>query len=163
MSKQEKDQSALGYVLESLVPFTDANTKIVFRPSAFFAELDRKGKIASGTLRSTYYRAKAQGLIKVEGSAVALSARAYDKLHLHPAVQLAKGQCILVTFDIPEEYAGKRRQLRSLLKELKFVQEQRSVWACTYDHKGLVQDLVNELSIDMYVRIYIAQEARNIK
>ena len=64
----------------------------------------------------------------------------------------------MVIFDIPEEYGQKRRQLRSLLRELKFSQEQRSVWTCAYDHRNIVLSLIEELHIDLYTKVFLSQK-----
>ena len=149
---------ALRYVLEAIVPLTEANLKFTFQPSAFFRELDRKGRITAETARTTYYRAKNQGLIIVRGSEVALSRTAIRMLGIIPVETLNPGEYVLVSFDVPEEYAFKRRQLRSLLKELKFVQQQKSVWVSRLDYGDMIWELVRDLGLHEYVRIYRAIE-----
>lgn len=153
-----KINPTLSYVLESLIPFTEANMNLAFRPHAFFNELDRRGKISSHSARNAYYRAKSNGLIIFDGKELVLSARAWHIIGKHTPATLPPDQCLMVIFDIPEEYRQKRRQLRSLLRELRFRQEQRSVWTSANDHREIVLRLINELQITQYTKVFLGQK-----
>lgn len=160
MSKDTKSSgsSPLLYTLEALIPYSDANLNLTFRPHAFFNELDRRSKHSRSSLESAYYRARRHGLIEIEGTNVSLSNKALRKLGKTNAAELPAGSSLMVIFDIPEEYALKRRQLRSLLRELKFQQEQRSVWISSFDYRAIVLDLIEELRIALYAKVFISQE-----
>ena len=58
-------RSTTHYILSGLVPYTEANIKLAFKPSAFFNDLERldQEKRSAGTLRVSYYRAVKQGLV----------------------------------------------------------------------------------------------------
>lgn len=157
MPNVEKDSGTiLGYILESIIPYTDANLNLVFRPSNFFRELERRDKASPVTLRSTYYRAKAKGLIVYADGIVSLSAKAQQKIASASAPSLPTSQSLMVAFDIPEDMSHKRRQLRSLLKELKFTQAQRSVWVSSVDHREMVLSLISELGLSPYAKVFLS-------
>ena len=157
MSNVHKNSgTVLGYIIESITPYTDANLNLVFRPASFFRELDRRNKATPATIRSTYYRAKAEGLIVYADGLVSLSAKAQQKAAALSAPPLPTGQSLMVAFDIPEDMSHKRRQLRSLLKELKFTQAQRSVWMSDVDHRKIVLSLIDELDLLPYAKVFLS-------
>src|SRR5690606_40329333 len=55
------------YILESMIPYTDANLRLAFKPRSFFYELSKKNKIKEKTVQSAYYRAIRQGLLEMDG------------------------------------------------------------------------------------------------
>lgn len=64
----------------------------------------------------------------------------------------------LVIFDIPEKYKKNRDALTSKLKELGFVQLQRSVWVCPYECEDEI-DFVKEMyELRSFVRIVTAEK-----
>lgn len=154
--KKVKRGSALGYVIEALIPFTDANLALAFRPHVFFNELDQRGTYSPKTLQNAYYRAQKQGLVVWENGSVHLSAGVLARLSPADLPKLPGRQQLVVIFDIPEDLANKRRQLRTLLKELKFLQVQRSVWQHDVDYRVAVNELVKELELDQYVKLLLA-------
>lgn len=154
--KKHTKGSSIGYVLEALIPFTDANLKLAFRPNAFFNELEKRGHMNAASARSAYYEAKRRKLITFEERIPRLSEQALSLLAINPPTALSSDKRCMVIFDIPEEYANKRRQLRTLLKELKFTQEQRSVWVSSVDHSPIVLELIRELSLQPYAKMYLA-------
>lgn len=154
--KKHTKGSSISYVLEALIPFTDANLKLTFRPNAFFNELENRGRMSAASARNAYYEAKRRQLIRFDDQIPRLSEKALALLDNKPPAALAADKRCMVIFDIPEDYANKRRQLRTLLKELKFTQEQRSVWVSNADHSPIVLELIRELSLQPYVKIFIA-------
>lgn len=60
----------------------------------------------------------------------------------------------MVIFDIPEYSALLRRRLRRLLKVLRFIQVQKSVWITEYDHRDVLGQAVKEMDLADYVEIY---------
>lgn len=155
--KKHSKGSSLSYIIEAFIPYTDANLKLAFRPNAFFNELEKRGHMNAASARSAYYEAKRRELITFDEQRTPhLSEKALTLLETRPAALLPSDKKCMVIFDIPEEYANKRRQLRTLLKELKFTQEQRSVWICSADHSAIVLDLIRELSLQPYAKIYLS-------
>ncbi len=117
----------------------------------------------------TFYRLRKQGFIKIEGRNhqvyISLTpqgrARAgvyqIDKLRI-PKPRRWDGKWRLLLFDVPEERKISREALRGKLKELGFVQLQKSVWLHPYDCRAemeLLQDFF-DLSKDE-MRLVIAE------
>lgn len=153
-------QTATRYVLESLIPFSNANLKLTFSPRRFFGELEKTRDYSSSTLRQAYYAARRKGLIQMDESGLPqLSDRAQQQIRNYAPKQLA-GARVMVIFDIPEERAYQRQWFRSLLRELKFEQIQKSVWMSDYDCFEVLSAGILEQKIEQYVRVY---EARAIE
>lgn len=152
-------RSALRYVLEGLMPFTEANLKLVFRPKNFFDELDKIGdeRYKRETIRRAYYEARREQLILLdEYGRVVLSERARRQIVPFKPKKL-KGASLLVIFDIPEADKRKREWFRLLLRELKFTQVQKSVWMSEYDCKKIISAGILEQKIEKYVRVFEAR------
>lgn len=64
----------------------------------------------------------------------------------------------LVSFDIPEHVRKSRNVLRSFLKEADFEQVHRSVWRTKYDVVKPLKELIDNLGIGDWVKVYIADE-----
>lgn len=150
-------KSSLSYVIEAFIPFTEANISLTFRPNAFFNELEKRGDYRRNTIKQAFYQAKSQGLIVFDEEGVSLSTQARGLIDTTPVSTLPEDTCFMVIFDIPEHLAVKRRQLRQLLRQLKFSQRQRSVWTCRSDHRTVVHDLINELKIQPYVETFLSK------
>ena len=127
-----KPDSTTGYVLRGLIPYTDANLKLSYKPNAFFNELEKISRaktgrhITSSTIRTTYYRAKKQNYIVIDNSG-SPRLTSLGQRRLTPFLpKKLKGAKLLVTFDIPENQRHKRSQLRLVLIALKFHQLQQN-------------------------------------
>lgn len=152
--------SALRHVLEGLLPYTQANFALAFKPNAFFNELNNremKRGYALTTLKNTYYAAKQRGLITVKDGQPALSQAAQSMLQPYEPSKLV-GACIMVVFDIPENERHKRQWLRLLLRELKFQKIQQSVWVTNYECRDILQAGITEKSLGAYIQTYEARE-----
>lgn len=159
--KHESDlahpQSTLQYVLSSLVPFTEANINLAFRPHAFFNELERisKRNATRSSIRATYYRAIKNQLIELDASGIPrLTTSGEKRLRLFRPKVLDKGAKLLLIFDIPEIYKKKRDRLRSILREYKFEQIQKSVWQTEYDILAYLKEEIYQSELEGYVVIY---------
>ncbi len=150
-----KHRSATSYVLEGLIPFTDANLNLTFRPSQFFRELEKRSPHKQKSLANAYYRAQTKGIVRRIDGHFAISDKYIQKIHHQVAKKLPDGQIMLVVYDIPENLRNKRRELRSLLTQLEFSQQQRSVWVSSYNHFEPVLALIGALKIKQYVQVYI--------
>mgnify|MGYP003382223627 CR=1 FL=1 len=150
-----KKRSAMSYVVEALIPFTDANMKLSFAPSAFFRELAETTDTDSERLRRAYYRAKRSGVVRYVDGHFAIDPAYIEKAQRNSVQRLQDGQSMLVIYDIPEDLAPKRRELRSLLRELEFAQVQKSVWQTPYNHLEPVLATIAMLHIKPYVQVFV--------
>lgn len=149
-----KYKSTTHYLLAALIPYSEANLKLVFVPRAFFADLAKLDNIKQATLRSAYGRAIQQGLIEIDDHGVPrLTSKGQRKVRPYRSRKL-KDAKLMVIFDIPEVDRWKRRQLRALLRELSFKQEQKSVWTTVLDHREYLKSEVAELGLEKSVRIF---------
>jgi hypothetical protein len=160
-----KKKSAIIFLLSSLVPYTDANLKLTYRPNVFFNELEKISKKETGrkisktSLKSTYYRAKNDQYFELDKLGVpSLTAKGIDRIAPFKPKKLV-GAKLLVTFDIPETQRQKRSQFRQTLRILKFKQVQQSVWISDYDGRDILGRDIEFLGLKDKVEIY---EARKI-
>lgn len=152
-----KKRSAMSYVIEGLIPFTDANLKLAFSPSAFFRELAATSDNEADRLRRAYYRAKKSGIVRYLDGHFAIDQRYLDKMRRQTRTPLPDGQTMLVMYDIPEKFEYKRRQLRSLLRELGFAQIQKSAWQTSNNCFEPVLALISTLGIAPYVQVFVGK------
>ncbi len=149
--------TALRYVLESLVPYSHANITLAFRPNAFFNELariDAKQRYSRSTLRAAYYHAKREKLVAFNThNGIELTEAGKDRIKPWQPDKLI-GSHVMVIFDIPEQQRGRRNQLRTLLRELQFVPIQKSVWTSKLDCAHIIVDASRDLQISSYVQVY---------
>lgn len=170
-SSKELPDSSLRYVLEALVPYTDANLKLSFSPNLFFNDLENIGRQRSkykqkqsykqSTMRQAYYRAKREKLIDCDEDGVPfLTEEGKQKIKPYRPTKLGKDACLLVTFDIPEKQRFLRDHFRRLLKEMEFKQIQRSVWKSEYDFREVLENEIKLHDMRNNVNVY---EASKIK
>lgn len=145
--------------MEALIPYTESNLLLTFKPAKFFNELDKRDRRGINTYRTAFSRAKKQGLIRVSSKGIPrLTPEGLAKIQPYTAKTLGKNARLLVIFDIPEDERYKRTQLRLLLNELSFKQIQKSVWASDKDHKKLLQGAIKEYELKNYVKVMEAVE-----
>ncbi len=157
----KKLSPATKYMLEALLPYTDANLKLVFKPSAFFYELSKRDNHKNGAYKSAFYRAIKQGLVVMDDCGVPrLTEKARRGVELYKPTKLGKGADLVVIFDIAESDRGKRDHLRALLRELSFVKVQQSVWTSQYDHRALLRAEIAEHNLQDNVIIYEAVQLK---
>lgn len=153
----DKYRSTTHYVLSSLIPYTEANVKLTFKPTAFFSDLEKIDihKAKRSTLCNSYYQAIKKGLVEIdEGGLPRLTEQGLAQLQRYEPKRLTGTASILVIFDIPEQERQARQKLRALLRELRFSQVQKSVWQTEYD---VLDYLVPELQaghLHKYVQVY---------
>lgn len=155
-----KYRSTTHYVLSALVPYTDANLKLTFKPSDFFSDLKKLDtyKAKYGTIRSGYYRAIKQGLIAVDSDGFPhLTEKGHSKLRRYEPRKLA-GARLMVVFDIPENERALRAKLRLLLREFYFEQIQKSVWVTEYDVIDILSVQIRLHQLTNYVEVYEARK-----
>jgi DNA-binding transcriptional regulator PaaX len=156
----KKYPSATYYILSSLIPYTEANLKLSFKPSMFFSDLEKLDSIKANkkSLKASYYRLIQKGLIEINNGVPKLTEVGLRKAKTFKPKKL-KGAKLMIIFDIPEKESSKRQQLRLLLRELAFVQIQKSVWMCEYDHREYIRAEIAEHTLESYIELF---EARSI-
>lgn len=168
LSNKELPDSALKYILESLIPYTEANLKLSFRPNLFFNDLENidrqrvwlkerrkdRERFERQTLRNQFYKAKKKGLITVEGGVPRLTEKGRRKIRPYKPQKLGPDAYLMVTFDIPENERTKRSHVRLLLKELSFTKVQQSVWISHYDHREYIKGEIEMLDLQDHVHVY---------
>lgn len=152
--------TAMRYVLEALLPYSDANLKLAYKPHAFFNDLEKISRYSRASIRKAYYTARRQGLVTLtDAGTPILSELAIDSLRPYTPQRLDNSK-ILVMFDIPESLKARRSTLRLALKELRFQQVQKSVWSSKYDSRDILRKIISNLAIDDYVEIFEALPIR---
>lgn len=153
----EKYRSTTHYVLSGLLPYTEANLKLSFSPNRFFNDLEKISnyKLKSTAVRTSYYRAVKRGLIELGADRVPrLTDKGLSQLSRYEPRKLKSADGVLVIFDIPEGERSLRNRLRALLRELRFIQVQKSVWRSDYDVVKYVVEWLREEGVDDYVQVY---------
>lgn len=152
-----KSKSATAYLLEALLPYSDANLKLLYKPKQFFYELERRSNFKKRSLENAFYKLKREGMIEFTGDVPHLTEQGRAKLQLYNPEKL-QGSCMMVIFDIPEDERLKRQKLRLLLRELKFSHVQHSVWVSDYDSREYLKAEIKDLRLEPYVKIFESHE-----
>ncbi len=150
-----KQGSALAYLIGGLIPYTEPNLKLVFKPSQFFRELSQKSGLAESTLKNALVQAKRENLLSQNESRFNFSKetkRLINRFEKLEATPLRSGY-MLVLFDIPQSHDTERRLFVRELKSLRFKQIQKSVWANDHDNRDIVLDIIAELKIGRFVAV----------
>lgn len=152
--KQHK--SAKHYLLEALLPFTESNLKLAFKPSLFFKDLEKLHNLNQLAAQTAYYRAQKSGFITLDDQGIPqLTKKGLDTLKPFQAKRLNHAR-LMVIFDIPEDERWKRRQLRAVLREFSFKQVQQSVWISELDSAEYVKEQIAALELAKHVRLFEA-------
>lgn len=148
-------KSALEYVLKGLIPYTEANIKLTFKPALFFNDLAKISRAKRPAIKNAYYRAQRQGLVAFDDTGIPrLTLEGQRRAQPFVAAQLGNEAQLMVMFDIPEDVAWKRRRLRSLLHELGFEQVQKSIWRSQYDYREILAAEIKQYDLQAYVLVY---------
>lgn len=67
---------------------------------------------------------------------------------------------LMVIFDVPEDFAGRRQRFRNILKHLNFQQIQLSVWMSDMDHRQILFESIEDIEIQQWVQLYEASEIK---
>lgn len=68
------------------------------------------------------------------------------------------GKWIMIIFDIPQKHNRARNLLRSVLKNLEYKIFQHSVWVTPYDVFERTEELLQQHSLDKYVKIFLVEQ-----
>jgi len=142
-------------VLKALIPYTEQNLKLAFKPNLFFNDLERLTQSNRQTLANTLSRTKRQGLVENRGGIPVLTKKGLTKLKELQSPDLLAGW-LLVSFDIPEARRHDRYALRSYLRMHGFRQLHKSLWANEHDYTQELKDVITELKLGQYVGIFVA-------
>lgn len=152
-----KYRSTAHYVLSSLIPYTEANLKLAFKPNQFFNDLEKIGqyKAKRATLVSSYYRLIESGLVEIDNSGTPhLTSAGESKLRRYEPTKLTGTAYILVIFDIPENERRARQALRATLRALYFEPVQQSVWQSKYNVLEYLVAEIKQKHLTDYVQVY---------
>lgn len=144
---------ALVYILRGFMPFTRENVLLSFKPARFFAEMEKVSGYSSATLKSTYYRARKDGLFEID-VVPKLTEKGLRHVRPYVAKHLPNNGRLLVLFDIPENRTNARRAFRNLLRSLGLTMVQKSVWMTADDHRELILETIKALELDGYVELH---------
>lgn len=143
------------YVLEALVPYTNANLKLAFSPNRFFNELEKISNANRDVIAATLSRAKKNGLVQESDGVPILSLDGKLKISFKPRADKLKDGRLLVMFDIPESKKRDRDRLRHYLMNLDFKLVQRSIWLSDRDYREDVKKTVRYLELDDHVDMFV--------
>jgi|SRR3989344_4999947 len=149
-----RQQSALLFVLKGLLPYTRENLLLAFKPNAFFNELEKISYYKRKNLENALRQAERQKLVERDDRIIKLTQLGERTIRPFVAEQLPNGSKLMVVFDIPESRASVRARFRRVLKRWRFDQIQKSVWVTAYDHRQSIKEIIAELDIEKYVKIY---------
>lgn len=146
------------FVLKALIPYTEANIMLAFKPGLFFAELEKISRHKRRTLEAAMYRAEQQKFIErkmqQKENIFRLTKLGQKKVRPFMATELGNNAKLMIIFDIPEDMSTTRNKLRRVLKNWNFHQIQKSVWLTSYDHRESINELVKELEIKPHVQLF---------
>jgi DNA-binding transcriptional regulator PaaX len=149
-----RSNSALKNLLIALVPYTKQNLLLTFKPKTFFYELEKSSGYNRKALNEAMRRGCKSGYIAKEGKDyLEITELGMEIVQPFVASQLEKSK-LMVIFDVPEECAAARRQLRRTLQQWGFEQIQKSVWMTDRDHVGSVKRIIDELDLENDVQLY---------
>lgn len=145
----------MAFVLKALIPYTQPNLLLAFKPGLFFAELEKISGYKRRYLEEVARRAVEKGLIEQKKNRQLRLTELGRRTALpYVAGTLPDGGRLMVIFDIPEDMATARKQFRRLLIKWGFKQIQKSVWLTNYDHRESVSMAIEELELQGYVELY---------
>lgn len=160
---EEKYKSPTHYILAGLMPFTEANIKLSFKPNLFFNDLERLDRIkeykdsykpTKSSVRSAYYRVVKKGLVEIDDDGIPKLTNDGLKTLKKFSSKRLNNSLLMVIFDIPEFDRKKRDRLRTILKELEFKQAQKSVWISSFDSREYLWLELKDQNLEKYVQIF---------
>ncbi len=156
MREIHKNKSITKELLLALIPYTQQNILLVFKPNQFFNELERSTGYPKHRLKIAYNHAKRYQVITIDDNHIKLSLKGRQIVQPFIAERLSNDAKLMVIFDIPEEHADRRRRFRYLLRQLEFKQIQQSVWMSDKDHRAIVFESIIDIEINQWVQLYEA-------
>jgi DNA-binding transcriptional regulator PaaX len=155
MANKIRKTSATTYLLLALLPYTEPNMKLAFKPNQFFDDLDKLTDHSKSSLQIAFKRAINKGWVQLDDKEIKLSLEARQSIEPFVARKLS-GAKLMVIFDIPENLASLRQKFRLVLKQLGFIQIQQSVWMTDRDYHKILVETINKFDLNDYIEIYEA-------
>lgn len=147
-------RTTVEYILKACIPYSEANLKLSFKPNLFFNDLEKISQRKRQTIRNSYYQVIKQGLVELDDQKLPkLTEKGIAKLRLYEPKKLKNAQ-LMVIFDIPERYRKKRQRLRTILRQFRFVQVQKSVWVSPYDCKEYLLLEIKQSDLEEHTILY---------
>ena len=117
------------------------------------------------------YHLKKNNFIRIEGlkgnSALMLTKKGFNKavraqfnLENDSIERRKDGKWIMLIFDVPEKYKKSRELLRGILYKLKYKMFQKSVWISPYNVSERTEELLQEYSLDRFVKLFLIEEIK---
>lgn len=141
------------YLLKALIPYTDQNIKLSYKPSLFFNELERLHGKKKIIFRNAFSRAIKRGLVYDDCGIPRLTEAGVRLLAPYVSKKLPGAQ-LMVVFDIPETHKWQRGVFRSVLKEFRFHLVQKSVWVSDLDCREYITAEIKNLKAEDKIKIY---------
>ncbi len=150
-----KRKSVTAEILKALVPYSEQNLKLAFKPGLFFRDLEHLTQANRNTLAATMSRAKRVGWVIERNGVPILSKTGRAKIQEVSKADLLQGW-LLLTYDIPETRRADRDRLASDLKRLNFKRLQKSTWYTNEDYVDALKELITNLKIGQHVCLFLA-------
>ncbi len=87
----------------------------------------------------------------------------YLRQQIQCASSCIPGECIMVTFDIPEAARSARLHFRRFLKDCNFYQLQKSVWVCEKSVLPHLLQFIDITNVGQWVHAFVAKEVKHQK
>lgn len=159
-----RKDSATHHVLKGLIPYTDSNLKLAYKPNLFFNELDKKlskGKKSTpklNNIKNAFKRSVNRGLITIDETGVPRLTKKGRRALAPFEAKIIKNAQLMVIFDIPEVKRWQRDKFRIVLKEFQFKQIQRSVWLTKLDCAYYIKLEIENLQLENDIKLYESKE-----
>jgi DNA-binding transcriptional regulator PaaX len=153
-------QKIIERVILACIPFTEENMIFSRTPQKFYIQLAQEYGVHQNAVSSAIYRAKKKGyLVKLE-EGLAITDKGKSRVSKRLIVQDPAswdGRWRIILFDIPEKKRATRNLFRRQLGELGFKQHQLSVWITPYDVTAELEELINDLHLEEFVKYIIGE------
>jgi CRISPR/Cas system-associated endoribonuclease Cas2 len=153
-----KRNSATYYVLEAMIPYTDANLKLTYKPNLFFNELEKIDRVKINNSKNAFYRSIQRGLIDLDSKNVPRITEKGIRALAPFQAKTINNASLMVIFDIPEVKRWQRSKLRIVLREFQFEQIQRSVWITKLDCAQYIEQEIRSLNLEKNIKLYESKE-----
>jgi hypothetical protein len=154
MRRKLKARSKFEILLRALVPFTEENLTLTYKPAKFFANLEKATGSSRHSLESMVSRGVKQGYIKRDGGIPILTAEGKRRIQtIKNGEEMRDGNYFVVLYDIPEFLDGSRRRLAHELRVREFKQYQKSFWISEVNYSEEIIDIIAELNLGKYVTL----------
>jgi DNA-binding transcriptional regulator PaaX len=125
-------------------------------------------KLLSRRVYQTLHYLNSNGMVKISGNGqIALTRAGAQRLaRLGPAIEIKKNKVWdkffrIVAFDIPLAHRKKAEAFRRMLKELKFLQLQRSLWVYPYECEREIMQIAHHHGLEAYITIMVVEKISN--